>query len=60
MKNALQILAILLLLTAAIVYLFREPIKEMAFARLTQDMFVSGDNDAFDPGPAIGSRFPGL
>jgi peroxiredoxin len=60
MKNALKILTILLLLTVAIVYVFREPIKEMALARLTQDMFVSGDNDDFDPGPAVGSRFPGL
>jgi len=60
MKNALKILAILLLLTVGIMYVFREPIKEMAFARLTQDMFVSGDNDDFDPGPAVGSRFPGL
>ena len=33
---------------------------EIYAARLTRDMFVPADNDEFDPGPAIGSRFPGL
>jgi len=60
MKNALKITAALLLLTLALGYLFREPLKEMAFARLTQNMFVAGDNDDFDPGPTVGSHFPGL
>lgn len=60
MKNALKITAALLLLALALGYLFREPLKEMAFARLTQNMFVAGDNDDFDPGPAVGSHFPGL
>jgi peroxiredoxin len=41
-------------------YLFREPLKEAGYAWLTRDMFVQQDNDAFDPGPALGSRFPGL
>ncbi len=60
MKNAVKITAALLLLTLALGYLFREPLKEMAFARLTQNMFVAGDNDDFDPGPTVGSHFPGL
>lgn len=60
MKNALKITAALLLLALALGYLFREPLKEMAFARLTQNMFVAGDNDDFDPGPTVGSHFPGL
>ena len=60
MKNTIKITAIVLLLALALGYLFREPLKEMAFARFTQNMFVAGDNDAFDPGPAVGSHFPGL
>jgi len=60
MKNVLKIIAALLLLALAVGYLFREPLKEMAFTRFTQDMFVAADKDDFDPGPAVGSRFPGL
>jgi peroxiredoxin len=60
MKKALKIIAALLALILVVGYVFREPIKEMAFAALTADMFVAGDNDDFDPGPAVGSRFPGL
>jgi len=60
MKKALIIIAAVLLITASLAYLFREPLKEIAFARLTQDMFVASDDDSFDPGPALGSRFPGL
>jgi peroxiredoxin len=60
MKNALKIIAALLLLTVALVYLFREPLKQFAYAQLTRDMFVAADEDDFDPGPAVGSSFPGL
>jgi len=60
MKKVIKITAILLLLALALGYLLREPLKEIAFARLTQDMFVAADTDDFDPGPARGSRFPGL
>ena len=60
MKNIIKITVALLLLALALGFLFREPLKEMAFARLTQDMFVAADKDDFDPGPAVGSRFPGL
>lgn len=59
MKNSLKIIAVLLL-AVAIVYLFREPLKQFVYAQLTQDMFVAADNDEFDPGPAVGSSFPGL
>ena len=60
LKSTLKFLAPLLLLVLALAYVFREPLKEMAFAQLTQDMFVASDNDDFDPGPAVGSHFPGL
>lgn len=60
MKMALKILVVLLVLALGLGYLFRESLKEMAFDGITKDMFVAADNDNFDPGPAIGSHFPGL
>jgi len=59
-KRTLKILLPLLLPVLALAYVFREPLKELAFNVLTQDMFVARDNDDFDPGPAVGSNFPGL
>jgi peroxiredoxin len=57
----LVIIAVFTLATAVVLlYLFRAPLKEAAFARLTEDMFVTSDADEFDPGPATGSRFPGV
>jgi peroxiredoxin len=60
MKTVFKIIVALVVLALVLGYLFREPLKEIAFARFTQDMFVAADNDDFDPGPAVGSRFPGL
>jgi peroxiredoxin len=60
MKKGLTILAALLLAATTLAYLMREPLREFAYARLTADMFVGRDTDDFDPGPALGSRFPGL
>jgi len=60
MKATLKFLSVLLLAVVALGYLFREPIKEGLYAFITRDMFVPADNDDFDPGPAVGSHFPGL
>ena len=60
MKKFLVVTIAVLLMAAALIYLFREPLKEMAVARLTADMFVDADQDSFDPGPATGSQFPGF
>ena len=60
MKKFLVVTIAVLLIAAALIYLFREPLKEMAVARLTADMFVDADQDSFDPGPATGSHFPGF
>ncbi len=60
MKAVLKVVFPLLVLTVGFGYLFREPLKEMAIATLTRNMFVASDDDQFDPGPALGSRFPGL
>lgn len=60
MKRVLIVAFTVLLGAMAILYLFREPAKEAAYARLTEDMFVDADSDSFDPGPALGSHFPGI
>jgi len=60
MKKFLTLTAALLVLALVLGFLFREPLTEVVFTRLTRDMFVPADNDNFDPGPALGSRFPGL
>lgn len=60
MKVVLKIIIPLLVLAVGFGYLFRESLKDVAFAALTRDMFVASDDDRFDPGPALGSRFPGL
>jgi peroxiredoxin len=60
MKKALGIIAIALLIASALFYTFQEQIKEVAIDALTEDMFVPEDNDEFDPGPALGSHFPGV
>jgi len=60
MKRILLTLLPTLLVVAAAIYVWREPLKQAAYARLTEDMFVAQDTDDFDPGPALGSRFPGL
>lgn len=60
MKKILIILGTIILAGLVLGYLMREPLKDAAYARLTEDMFVAADTDSFDPGPALGSHFPGL
>lgn len=60
MKKATGIVLAVLLLCASLGYLFREPLREFVYAQLTRDMFVDADTDDFDPGPVLGSSFPGL
>ena len=60
MKKVLLRLLITLIVAAVALYLFREPLREMLYAKVTDDMFVPADTDSFDPGPAVGSSFPGV
>ena len=60
MKKALLGLLGFVLVTVAGVYLFRTPLKETAIEKLVADMFVAADTDGFEPGLAIGDRFPPL
>lgn len=60
MKRALAIAFGMLLAAGVLLFLFRDPLRQLLYDRLTRDMFVSEDLDAFDPGPMTGSIFPGL
>ncbi len=60
MNKRVSSLLLLLALTAAVVYLFRAELLGGYHMLQVGDMFVAADNDSFDPGPATGSRFPGL
>lgn len=39
---------------------FRAPLQAAVVDRITADMFVEQDADAFDPGVAVGQAFPAL
>lgn len=41
-------------------YLFRQPLMRAVADRLTTDMFVAADTDAFDPGLPVGARMPAI
>lgn len=60
MKKLLLPIIVVLLLALVLAYLFREPLRETAYSWITRDMFISADEDNFNPGPVIGSHFPGL
>jgi hypothetical protein len=42
------------------IYAFREPLMAAAIDRLTANMYVSADNDPYDPGVAIGQPMPAI
>ena len=58
MKNVWTIAATMVAVTAAVLFMFREPLVEAATDRITADMFVAGDEDDFEPGLAVGERLP--
>ena len=60
MQKFLVLVAVALATATALVFTFRGDIKEAAYDKLTENMFVPADNDSFDPGPALGSTFPGV
>jgi peroxiredoxin len=60
MKRLLLLATVAVLLVAAGLYWWRGPFGPGAPDPLTADMFLSGDYDSFDVGPAPGSHFPGV
>jgi len=60
MKRFLKGLAIVVVVAGILVFAFDEQIKQFVYDGLTDDMFVAADTDEFDPGPLLGSHFPGV
>ena len=42
------------------IYAAREPLQNLVVERVTADMFVAQDTDAYDPGVAVGQPMPAL
>ncbi len=59
-NRTLASLVFAIVLGGLIVLLFQGAIREAVYAKMTVDMFVGSDPDEFEPGPVVGSRFPGL
>lgn len=60
MKKVFLSLLLVVVATVVTAYLLRAPIKKYLYDHVTADMFVPADTDDFDPGPAVGSSFPGM
>lgn len=58
MKRFLIGALVVVLAIGAVGFLFREPLLQAVFDRLTANMFVDADTDAYDPGPPLGDRLP--
>ena len=54
----LKWIVVAIILIAASGYLYREEIASAAKAKITENMFVPADDDSYDPGIPIGTRFP--
>jgi hypothetical protein len=59
-RKGLMISALVVALVALGIFAFREPIMGAVVERLTRDMFVAADTDAFDPGVPVGSALPSI
>ena len=60
MKKFLTILALLIVVIAGALFLFGDEVKQFAIDQVTKDMYVMQDDDSFDPGPAVGTKFPDI
>ena len=60
MKRVLGYLLVFVAIAGVGIYTFREPLKDVMFERITANMFVARDDDAYDPGVAIGQPLPAL
>lgn len=59
-KKVFLISASLLLVLAGSAYLFRTQLWEVPVDHLSKDIFIAADTDDFDPGLAVGSKFPAI
>ena len=58
MKKFLKYSVVTIVVLAAAIYLFREPITAGLYDWVTRDMYVEADTDGFDPGTGVGEKFP--
>ncbi|MEP5568473.1 MAG: redoxin domain-containing protein [Halioglobus sp.] len=58
--NKIKALGLVVVILLVGVYVFRDTLKQSIYGEVTKNMFVAVDNDAFNPGPTIGSDFPGV
>ena len=56
----LQIILLVVMVAAAGIYAFRESLMNVVVERVTADMFVAQDTDAYDPGVGVGDPMPAL
>ncbi|MFT4823912.1 MAG: hypothetical protein ACJAUG_002651 [Halioglobus sp.] len=55
-KKILATVVSLLVLVVGSAFLFKDQLMGM----ITEEMFIAGDTDSFDPGLAIGGNFPAI
>ena len=60
MKKVLGALIAVVVAVGVGIYVFREPLKSAAMDRVTAHMFVARDDDAYDPGVAVGQPLPAI
>ncbi len=58
MKKVLLSVVGVIAALAVLAFIFQDNLMDMAKDRLTQDMYVDADTDAFDPGLPVGATFP--
>ena len=58
-KIFVSVLCVLLVLAGS-GYLFKEKLWQLVVKVVTRDTFISADTDSFDPGLALGTRFPNI
>ena len=59
-KKALLTLICVVVVAGTGGYLFKEQLWEKFKTLITADMYVAADTDSFDPGLAVGTRFPDI
>ena len=60
MKKVFLVLAGVVVVVAAGIFVFREQVFEATEPSVTENMFVSSDADNFDPGLPISAQFPAI
>lgn len=60
MKKVIIVLLCSVLLISAGGFLFRAQLWDLVVYVFTRDVFIDDDTDSFDPGLAVGERFPAI